>query len=121
MSFDYSKSLACISAARSKRGRISNTKKFFDTLAKENRIIPSFDSDRSIAGENITDDLYSESLLKDYGPLDAGRGRKPKMATGNDNCLFNAASVALIGMLIVLMCETFYFSNSTFIAIIAAN
>jgi len=103
MNFDYFNSLARISAARSKRSRSCITKRFFDTLRRENSEIPEFEMDRLLVSDHISDDLYSDRLLSEFGPHEVGHRRRAKKVTGNGNCLFNAASVALIGM---STCET---------------
>ena len=37
-----------------------------------------------------------------YGPLEATVGRAAKLVTGNGNCLFNSASIALVGKTIII-------------------
>ena len=95
----YKTSLLALSSARKKRGKISLTKKFFNILKIVNQALPEFDANQSVLQPytNTADDEYSNTLLKDYSPTEAGRGRVAKHVSGNGNCLFNSASVALIG------------------------
>jgi len=88
-----------MSAARGKRKTI--TTKFIQTLSRENRSMPSFSIPLPATPVQqqviLQDDPYSDRLLIEYGPLEATVGHAAKFVTGNGNCLFNSASVALIG------------------------
>ena len=113
MNFDFSDALRRIRDARSKRKKVSDTKKFFDTLRHINIAMPVFDANKFSGGSQLyvsaRDDDYSNALLQEHGPLDTVQGRVAKMVTGNGNCLFNSASLALIGkckMLHIGNCST---------------
>ena len=101
MSYDYTAALTVLRDARRKRGKIIVTKKFFDTLKVANQALPlpSFYTDLIVAQPYacVCDDKYSNELLR-HVHQDIAHGRVAKTVTGNGNCLFNAASVALIGM-----------------------
>ena len=101
MSYDYSAALTSLRDARRKRGKIIVTKKFFDTLKVVNQTLPlsSFYKDFTVVPPYacICHDKYSNELLREHVHGDIVNGRVAKTVTGNDNCLFNAVSVALIG------------------------
>src|SRR5271155_3451636 len=105
MSYDYSVALKVLRDARRKRGKISLTKKFYDTLKVINQTLPMclFYTNLTLVQphEFICDDSYSNELLKLHVTGDISQGRVAKTVTGNGNCLFNSASVALIGKLTV--------------------
>jgi len=98
MSFNYHRVLQQIRDARGKSKK--GTKKFIAALNRIDQAMPNycntdfFSRDQNLAHQ---DDLYSEGLLMRYGPLEEAVGRAAKLVTGNGNCLFNSASVALIG------------------------
>ena len=101
MSDIYSTSLMLLRDARKKRGKIELTKKFFDTLKCVNQVIPMNRFHEVIQTqqqhETRDDDAYSNKLLMEHSPLDAVPGHCAKVVSSNGNCLFNSASVALIG------------------------
>ena len=101
-SYDYVTSLECIKKARSKKGYIS--RKFIQILNRENIAMPNFNADVTMcrSHEHVPDDVYSQLLLMQHGPLQATVDRAPKFVSGNGNCLFNSASVALIGRTLLL-------------------
>lgn len=100
MSFDYAASLTRVRDARNKRSRVSITKRFIETLRREHRSLPMFNvhSEMQKQHSSLSDDYYSNQLLRMHGSNEASRGRVAKRVNGN--CLFNSASVALIGMLL---------------------
>ena len=102
MNFDYAASLTRVRDARNKRSRVNITKKFIETLRRENRSLPMFDVYREMQQQHssVSDDCYSNQLLRMHCSNEASRGRVAKRVNGNGNCLFNSASVALIGMLL---------------------
>ena len=103
MDFDYDSALTVLGDARSKRSKISLSKRFFDTLRKVNGSLPpsSFNTnlDIVIPHASLRDDSCSNELLRQHVSQDflQLQGRVAKCATGNGNCLFNSVSVALIG------------------------
>lgn len=99
MNFDYTASLSRVRDARNKRSRVNITKKFFDTLRRENIQLPMFDVNKSLVNSyaSLRDDSYSNELLRSHAPNDSVRQLVAKSVNGNGNCLFNSASVALIG------------------------
>ena len=99
MSFDYSAVLIVLRDARKKRGKTFLTKKFFDTLRVVNSALPLSISQLVLTHpyEAIPDHKYSNDLLELHVSLDIRRGRVAKTVTGNGNCLFNSASIALVG------------------------
>ena len=101
MSYDYSAALTVFRDARRKRGKNIVTKKFFDALKVVNETLPLslFHANLIVVQPHafICDDVYSNELLRQHVHQDISHGRVAKTVTGNGNCLFNAASVALIG------------------------
>ena len=101
MSYDYSAALTVFRDARRKKGKIIVTKSFFDTLNVVNKALPLpvFHTNLIVVQPHISicDDVYSNELLRQHVRHDIAHGRVAKTVTGNGNCLFNAASVALIG------------------------
>ena len=94
--------------SRNKRSKVNIiTKRFFDTLKRENKSLPMFDANRSLVRPyaSLHDDRYSNEMLKRHAPNDGAdvadngiRGLVAKSVNGNGNCLFNSASVILIGI-----------------------
>ena len=106
--YDYRGSLCLLRDARKKRGKVELTKKFFDTLKKVNRELPTFAvwSDLPLASTIAAkEDVYSNQVLREHAPGVAGGRRVAKLVSGNGNCLFNSASLSLIGRL----CQQIYF------------
>jgi hypothetical protein len=106
MDIVYKTALDMIRDARKKRGKISFTAKFFDTLKKVNRLLPSFNTSYKPlrrAPPLVDDDIYSTELMRAHAPWAVVRGRVAKWVNANGNCLFNAISLALIGKICILL------------------
>ena len=100
MSFDYSAALTRLRDARNKRSRASISKRFIEALRREHRDLSVFDADRIMKQphSSVQNDRYSNELLRDNAPRNVAlQGLVAKSVNGNGNCLFNSASVALIG------------------------
>lgn len=99
--YDYSVALTVIRDARKKRGKVSLTKKFFDTLKVVNREIPAssfYDILHQVQPHSAFGyDYISNELLRQHISREIGRGRVAKSVKSDGNCLFNSVSVALIG------------------------
>ena len=96
LQYDYSGALHLMRNARAKRGT-SMTKKFIDTVRKVNISLPTYDTSPEMVKEYrfTANDDYSNALLEEFGPCEAGR--VAKFVNGNGNCLFNSVSLSLIG------------------------
>ena len=103
MTYDYVSSLSRISSARNKRGRNAATTRLFETVTEIQKELPAFKlltfNDDNVAQRQalLQDDLISITLLETYGPFHVAREWIPKQVKGDGNCLFNSASVGLIG------------------------
>ena len=85
MSFDYAASLTRVRDARNKRSRVSITKRFIETLGREHRF--NVHSEMQKQHSSLSDDYYSNQLLRMHGSNKASRGRVAKRVNGNGNCL----------------------------------
>jgi hypothetical protein len=95
--YDFTIALTRMRDSRSKRGS-TITKKFISTIHRKNIALPSsIFNDALLLSQPLraADDDYSNYLLQVHGP--ALVGRVAKQVTSNGNCLFNSASVAIIG------------------------
>src|SRR5271169_2595204 len=102
MSYQYRAALTVIRDARKKRGKITLTKKFFDTLRVVNQALPasSFCDTLNMIHPHlaVSDDIISNELLRQHVDREIEQDRVAKTGRrGNGNCLFNSTSVALIG------------------------
>jgi hypothetical protein len=91
--------------SRKKRGQKDLTKKFFDSLKSIDQVLPmnGFSSHITMVQPHSTieNDGYSNQLLHLHASPGAATGRIAKRVSANGNCLFNSASVALIGEVII--------------------
>ena len=101
MSYDYRAALTVIRDARKKRGKVTLTKKFFDTLRVINHALPasSFNGSLNMIQPHsaVSDDIISNELLRQHVGREIAQDRVAKTVRGNGNCRFNSTSVALIG------------------------
>ena len=103
MPYPYAAALSCISSARNKRGRNGATDRLFTVVRGVHQQLPAYklvsldDDELARRHASIQDDITSTTILRQFGPMSEVRGCVPKRVNGDGNCLFNAASVALIG------------------------
>jgi hypothetical protein len=100
--FDYSAALSRVAESRNKRS-CKATKKFYHTLNNVNLSLPesTIHLRKGLDAVGMPDDIISNQFLQQYGPVQSGL--VAKRSSGNGNCLFNAASIAISGKFVLVI------------------